>query len=275
MPMPPHAELDAIISIAGEAARIVRDHYGKVARETKRGEEAVTEADRASQRFIVQRLRERWPDDGIIGEENDSGGGITNQPAVKGSRTWVIDPIDGTNNFVAGLGNFAVCIGLLHHGAPSLGVVLDVCRNDCYAAARGHGAWLNGRQTKALDTPLSERSLLMMTSNCLNESGEVPRVIGRWLRNTTWKMRMLGSAALEAVQVASGVAHAALTVNGKLWDIAAAAAILEESGAVLTGLDGKPLFPVSTSGYTGAKVPFLAAAPKAQATFLQEITKFW
>jgi myo-inositol-1(or 4)-monophosphatase len=275
MPMPPHAELDAIIRIAGEAAGIVRDQYGKVARETKRGVEAVTEADRASQRAIVRRLRAQFPDDGIIGEENDSSEAITNIPPTKGERIWVIDPIDGTNNFVAGLGNFAVCIGLLHNGAPSLGVVLDVCRNECYAAARGHGAWLNGRQIKALDTPLSERSLLMMTSNCLNDSGEVPRVIGRWLRDTTWKMRMLGSAALEAVQVASGVAHAALTINGKLWDIAAPAAILAESGATLTGLDGKPVFPFMTSGYAGAKVPFLAAAPKAQAPFLQEIAEFW
>lgn len=273
--MPSRAELDQIVAIANEAGAIVRSQFGKVERLTKRGEEAVTEADRASQRFIVERLRRAFPNDGIIGEESDSGEGITNLPPAKGERIWVIDPIDGTNNFVAGLGNFAVCIGLLDRGAPVLGVVLDVCRNDCYAAAQGHGAWLNSRSIQAQATPLSARSLIMLTSNCLVDSGRVPLLVERWLRDTIWKIRMLGSAALEAVQVSSGVAHAALTINGKLWDVVAAAAVLIESGALITDLKGKPIFPFATAGYAGAKVPFLAAAPQAQEALLGEIAAYW
>src|SRR6202012_3300959 len=110
-------DLQYAIDLARGAGKIILDQYGKVARLTKSHiattDEAVTEADRASQRFIVAGLQKRFPNDGIIGEESDSGKSITfESPDVMG-RNWVIDPIDGTNNFIAGLGNFAVCIGLL------------------------------------------------------------------------------------------------------------------------------------------------------------------
>jgi len=84
-------------------------------------------------------------------------------------------------------------------------------------------------------------------------------------------MRLLGSAALEAVYVAAGVAHASVTVNGKLWDVAAAAALVLESGAKLTDLGGKPVFPFDLAHYQGAKVPFLAAGPAAHAELLRII----
>ena len=128
------------------AGRLVLDHYGKVERLTKTHsaatEEAVTEADRASQRLIVAGLRRRFPDDGVIGEESETGQSITFECHDLRGRNWVIDPIDGTNNFIAGLGAFAVCIGLLDRGEPVLGVVYDVTRDLTYSAARGEGAGL-------------------------------------------------------------------------------------------------------------------------------------
>src|SRR5687768_18577104 len=134
-------DLTFVISAARAAGALIREHYGTVERQTKRGEEAVTDADRASQRLIIERLAARFPDDGFIGEENDDGSAITNRPPTRGNRVWVIDPIDGTNNFVARLGNFAVCIGRLDAGVPVLGVVYDVrseerrvgkeCRSRC------------------------------------------------------------------------------------------------------------------------------------------------
>src|SRR4030095_17007089 len=98
--------------------------------------EAVTEADRSSQRLIVAGLKKRFPNAGIIGEENDTGDAITFEcPHPKGG-VWVIDPVDVTNNFVAGLRAFCVCIGLLEAGRPLMGVVFDVCQDQVYAAAR-------------------------------------------------------------------------------------------------------------------------------------------
>ena len=85
---------------------------------------------------------------------------------------------------------------------------------------------------------------------------------------------MLGSAALEATQVAAGVAHGAVTVNGKLWDIAAPAALVLEAGGLITDLRGQNIFPFDARRYDGAKVPFLAAAPAAQQTLLREIREY-
>lgn len=268
-------DLQYAIELARGAGKIILDHFGKTARLTKThaaaSAEAVTEADRASQRFIVAGLRRRFAEDGVIGEENETGDAITNERALRGSRVWVIDPVDGTNNFVAGFPNFAVCIGLLEAGSPVLGVVFDVCRDLMYAAAHGQGAWLGTHRLAAAHTPMNDSALLMMTSNCCTPTGQAPGYALRWMAQTNWKLRMLGSAALEVAQVAAGIAHGAVTVNGKLWDIAAPAALLIEAGAVLTDLRGKPIFPFDLAGYAGAKVPFLAAAPQAHAELLREI----
>jgi myo-inositol-1(or 4)-monophosphatase len=268
-------DLQYAIELARGAGRIVLDQYGKVERLTKTHaaatEEAVTEADRASQRYIVAGLRRRFPDDGLVGEESETGTSITFECTDPRGRNWVIDPIDGTNNFIAGLGAFAVCIGLLERGEPVLGVVYDVTRDLAYAAARGEGAWLGTKRLRVPQTPLSDSSMIMTTSNALGADGKCPAWAGRWVAQTNWKIRMLGSAAIEAAQVAAGVAHGAITVNGKLWDAAAPAALVLEAGGVMTDFAGRPVFPFDLTRYQGAKVPFVAAGPAAHATLLREV----
>src|SRR5450432_1162914 len=116
-------------------------------------------------------LRKKFPGDGIIGEENDRGDAITFDVSNPNGRNWVIDPIDGTNNFIAGLGMFAVCIGLLDAGQPVIGVVYDVTRDQLYSAARGGGAWLGEKRLSVIDTPMGDSALLMLTSNLLDKAG--------------------------------------------------------------------------------------------------------
>ena len=113
--------------------------------------------------------------------------------------------------------------------------------------------------------------MIMLTSNLLGPDGKCPGWVSRWISQTDWKLRILGSAALEAVHVASGVASAAITVNGKLWDAAAAAAIVIEAGGVITDLAGRPIFPFDLKNYWGKKVPFLAGGPAAHAALLQDM----
>jgi len=273
--MPLTQDLQFAIELARGAGHIVLDHWGKVERLTKThaaaSAEAVTEADRASQRFIVSGLKRRFANDGIIGEESETGTSITFECPDPRGRVWVIDPIDGTNNFIAGLGTFAVCIGLLEQGRPILGVVFDVVRDQVYSAAAGEGAWLDNKRLHAAQTPLSDSAMIMLTSNLLDKQGKCPAYAERWISQTNRKIRMLGSAALEAIQVAAGVAHGAVTVNGKLWDIAAPAAVLLEAGAILTDFAGRPIFPIDLKNYQGAKVPFLAAAPAAHPVLLKQI----
>src|SRR5579862_3637481 len=187
-------DLQYVIELARSAGALVLKHYGKVDRLVKRHDEAVTEADRASQRLIVSGLRKRFPNDGVVGEENETGDAITFDVSTPGGRNWVIDPIDGTNNFIAGLGVFAVCIGLLDAGKPVLGVVYDVTRDQLFASAAGQGAWLGTQRISALTTPLGDKTMLMLTSNLVCPDGKAPAYARRWLDQTTWKIRMLGSA---------------------------------------------------------------------------------
>src|SRR5688572_19977002 len=192
-------DLQYAIELARGAGKIILEHYGNVARLTKTHaaatSEAVTDADRASQRFIVAGLRKRFPKDGVIGEESETGESITFECEHPRGRNWVIDPIDGTNNFIAGLGNFCVCIGLLDEGFPVLGVVYDVTRDVMYTSARGEGAWVGSRRMQALQTPLDDSSMLMFTSNLLTK-GRCPKWAFEYLAQQTWKIRILGSAAL-------------------------------------------------------------------------------
>src|SRR5271169_5400523 len=162
-------DLQYAVELARGAGQIVLDHYGKVDRLTKRQAEAVTEADRAAQRFIVAGLKRRYPDDGVVGEENETGDAITIECQDPLGRNWVIDPIDGTNNFVSGLGNFAVSIGLLDAGRPVLGIVYDVTRDLMYASAKGHGAWLGKTPLKVRQTPPGDSAIIMLTSSMTDE----------------------------------------------------------------------------------------------------------
>jgi myo-inositol-1(or 4)-monophosphatase len=271
MPSTLAQDLQFAIELARGAGKIVMDHYGKVSRLTKRHAEAVTDADRASQRYIVAGLKRRFPNDGIVGEENDTGDAITIEYTNPNGRVWVIDPIDGTNNFIAGLGAFAVCIGLLDKGVPILGIVFDVTRDLLYSAAQGEGAWLGNKQLHVLDTPLNDAAMIMLTSNLLDDHGRCPAWSARWIAQTNWKIRILGSAALEATQVAAGVAHGAVTMNGKLWDVVAPAAIVLEAGGLIDSPAGGKVFPFDLRGYDGKKVPFVASAPAAQQQLLAEI----
>ena len=265
-------DLQYAIDLCRGAGKIILDQYGKVRRLTKTHvattDEAVTDADRASQRFVVAGLRNRYPGDGIVGEESDTGSSITFECPDPMGRVWVIDPIDGTNNFIAGLANFGVCIGLLERGWPVVGVVYDVTRDEVYYAAKGQGAWRGNRQITAPASELSDASMIMMTANLLT-NGRCPQWACKWLAQTNWKIRILGSAALEAVQVAAGVAHGAVTVNGKLWDLAAPAAVMLEAGGVITDLGGRAVFPFNLTRYQGAKVPFLAGGTAAHPALLR------
>ena len=264
-------DLQHAIQLARDAGRIALQYFGHVQRLTKRNAEAVTHADRDTQRFILANLKQRYPSDGFVGEESDLPDSITFDCPDPNGRAWVIDPIDGTNNFIAGFPSFAVCIGLLDAGYPVLGVVFDVCRDHLYTAAKGCGAHLNGKPIRAAQAPLDPSSLIMITSNLLDQHRHLPAWAIQLVGQSTLKLRCIGSAAIEAAQVAAGVAHAAITLNGKLWDAAAPAAIALEAGALFTNLQGDPIFPFNLTNYDGRKVPFLAAAPNAHAPLLQQI----
>jgi myo-inositol-1(or 4)-monophosphatase len=213
---------------AQEAARLVREHSeGPVTVEDRKSSEVdvVTAADKASEELLARRLGELRPDDGFFGEE---GGRRDSRTGV----TWVVDPIDGTVNFLYGIPHYAVSVAAVGPGEQSLaGAVVNVPRGEVFTAALGQGATLDGEPLRVRPVPpMAERLVLtgfQYQEHIRTLQGEaVSRLLGH-VRD----IRREGSAALELCQVAAGRADLYVEEGLHLWDRAAAALVAEEAGA--------------------------------------------
>ena len=218
MRLPSRTELEELAIQAGD---IALRHFRKVEAERKPDRSVVTQADREVEAFLAAELATRMPDAGILGEEGASYAGV-------GPYRVVIDPIDGTSAFVAGLPTWCVCLGILHDGEPVAGANYMPCTRDLYAASDG-SAWWNGRQLESLaTTPLEGERFLVADS----EIHLRQRLAYRG------KVRSFGSAAYHVVLVARGAAEAALLGRPHVWDLAAPGAVLAAVGGRYEYLDG-------------------------------------
>jgi len=220
---------------ARQAGRIVLRHFGRIDRvDYKTVDSIVTEADLKAEAAIRRAIGRTCPQHQILGEEE----GFHDRGA---EFTWVVDPLDGTTNFAAGVPLFAVSIALFQKRRPILGVVYDPLRKECYCAGKGTTAFLNGR-------PIRVNRHRKLTPTTLGAFGST------W-RNKKWrnmptrissriKGRNLGSTVLHLVAVATGQMDFAIADETKLWDIAAAGFILQRAGGRLTDLEGKSIFPL-------------------------------
>jgi myo-inositol-1(or 4)-monophosphatase len=228
-------ELKQVMFEAGElAAGILLKHFGRIRTVDKKSDvDVVTEADRKSERAVMKRIRQAFPDHAILAEE--SGG--TREP-VEGY-CWIIDPLDGTTNFAHGIPVFSVSIGLLLDGEPVQALVVDPTRGEWFYAKRGGGAFLNKRRIrvsgakKLLDSLLltgfphdhrkNDRHFMDILEACLGKARGVLR---------------LGSAALDLSYVASGRAEAFWEEHLSPWDVAAGLLLVQEAGGQCSPLDG-------------------------------------
>ena len=235
-------DLQFISDLARAAALLVRKNYGKVQRLTKRHDEAVSEADRASQRLIVAALRKRFPGDGIIGEENETGDAITSDVPDPAGRNWVIDPIDGTKNYVRGVPVWATLIGLMDSDEVVVGVVSAPALGRRWWAARGGGAWTGRGLTKATRCRVSEVAKLEDASLSYSgvtgweDSGRLAGFLG--LARSVWRTRAFGDF-WSHVLVAEGAVDISAEPEVTLWDLAALQVVVEEAGGIFTDLTGK------------------------------------
>jgi len=229
----------------------------------KADDSMLTGADGAVQDMLDREIGAAFPADGILGEE-----GLF-RDGCDGADTywWVVDPIDGTNNFGRGLPGFSVSIGVLQGGRPVAGAVYDPVARSLYTAAIGEGAWLNGRRLHVPPTPLSSRSLFTIRSPF---EGDVPPAVQRWL--TRYRLRRFGSTALQLCYVASGALAFVHDHKFALWDVAGAAIVLLEAGGALTDLQGRDLFPIDPRTYGGGALGCLAGNRRAHAEALRELT---
>eukprot|EP00968_Pinguiococcus_pyrenoidosus_P005862 scaffold385_cov305-Pinguiococcus_pyrenoidosus.AAC.9 len=240
-------ELEAAVELAELAGARLNAAISETKRIASKGvADIVTETDKANEELIFEGLRRRFPADAFIGEESSSGG--VSAANLGPNKTWIVDPIDGTTNFVAGLPLTCVSIGLCVGGRPVLGVVFNPCMDEMYIGVRGHGAYLNGQRLKVSDTTRLDEAVVIQEYGYEREDGilALMSTSAALLGNKVRALRQFGSGCLDICWVAAGrcdavyagVAHEGLCKGWMPWDYCAGVVIGEEAGAVFKKFDG-------------------------------------
>lgn len=215
-------DLAEVRSWAREGGRLARTYFNNVQREQKADQSFVTQADREVEQLLRARISERYPDHGIVGEEEGVG-------AIDREFVWALDPIDGTGSFVAGLPLWCVSIGILRHGEPYAGVIYAPILDDCYWADVEGAAFRNTIPiTVHPPAPIDATHWIAVPSTAHH----------RFRLRYPGKIRNIGTIAAECCYVARGSAVCALIGRARLWDFAAGLAILRAAGGVAVGMSG-------------------------------------
>jgi myo-inositol-1(or 4)-monophosphatase len=219
--------LDLARGVALEAAELVRRRRGEgveVADTKTSPVDVVTEADRAAEKLIYSRLTQARPGDGFLGEE---GGSAESASGI----TWVVDPIDGTVNFLYGIPQYAVSVAASRDGEAVAGVVVNVANGEVFSATRGGGATLDGRPLHVRDVVPLEQRLVATGFNYVADVRVLQAAaVGRMLA-TVRDVRRLGAAALDLCALAAGRVDAYIEEGLNPWDVAAGALVATEAGA--------------------------------------------
>jgi len=257
------------LSIAVKAARRAGTVITRGARDldlltvTSKGpKDFVSEIDREAERQIVETLLTAYPDHAILAEEGTAKG-----DNAEAENVWIIDPLDGTTNFLHGFPQYCVSIALAHKGQVTQAVIYDPCRNDLFTATRGRGAFLNDRRMR-----VSRRAHLR---DCLIGTG-FPFKDGSYLDTylkmmktmieSTAGLRRPGAAALDLAYVAAGFYDGFWEVGLNPWDVAAGSLLVQESGGLIGDLSGEGDF------LHGGQV--IAANPKVFAQMVTALAPF-
>ena len=234
-----HPMLNTAVKAARKAGSIITRASSDIERltiRTKRKNDFVSEVDHAAEEAIIGVLREAYPAHGILAEE--SGGKDEDAEYV-----WVIDPLDGTTNFLHGFPQYCVSIGLLHKGVPAQAVVFDPNRNELFTASKGVGAYLNDRRIRVSKVDKVEDAL-MGTGFPFREVGHLDDYL-RMFKNVTLNcagVRRPGAAALDLAWVAAGRIDGFWEIGLSPWDMAAGALLVREAGGLIGDLEGNDKF---------------------------------
>ena len=238
---------ETAVQLATEAASLalrMRPPPGASSAKLKGAQDWLTEADGAVERLLSDRLAQAFPADGFQGEE----GGSTRT----GSLRWVVDPIDGTANFMRGSKRFCISLGCLDGDTPIIGVIVAPALEETFAALQGNGATLNGAPIRAAETTDLARATVELGWSRRRPHTAFMALTDRIIAAGAMP-RLGGSGALGLTDVAAGRIDAYIELHINLWDVAAALAILSEAGAAVSPF-------MSGNGATAGN-PILAAAP--------------
>ena len=204
----------------------IADHKGKT--------DLVTVTDHLSENTIKSIIRSSFPDHNFLAEESG-------QDSTGSEYIWIVDPLDGTTNFVHGYPSFAVSIGLFYKNEPLVAVVVDMPHTKLYSAIKSKGAWCEGRPISCSETSSVEKSLLITGFGYEHgDLWEQNMTLFKHFTNTTQGVRRLGAAAVDICHVASGHADGFWEYDLKPWDTAAGILIAKEAGCIISNMAGNP-----------------------------------
>jgi 3'(2'), 5'-bisphosphate nucleotidase len=232
------AEFQFACKVAREAATIVNTFYvGSSEVRYKSDREPVTEADRSANQHIVTRVKAAFPNDGLLSEESKD-----DLSRLEKERVWIIDPLDGTKEFIARNGEFSIMIGLAIHGKATLGVVMQPERGLLYAGTVGRGAWLfEAEERVSLQVSDTDKTNRMILVSSRSHRQQITDRIRAQLRITS--ERVSGSVGLKVGLIARQLADLYVhpSPGCKEWDLCAPHALLEAAGGTITDCWGNPL----------------------------------
>ncbi len=230
--------LNFAIQTARDAGSILADRMGRTLQVSNKGDiDLVTEADLASEKLIIERIKSHYPRHAILAEESGATAGIKTVTGQSDWR-WIVDPLDGTTNYAHGYPCFCVSIALERAGSIELGVIYDPVRDEVFAAERGHGATLNDRSVRV--SAVDDLNAAMLCTGFPYNVRERPD-FARDFANFTMKaqaVRRDGSAALDLAYLACGRFDGFWEDGLNAWDIAAGVILIEEAGGRITDFNG-------------------------------------
>lgn len=225
--------LDVAIDIAREAGQVLLTHRG--ARFEYKGEhDLVTAADRASEKLIIERLRQHFPDHGIVAEE---GGRVSTDAELR----WYVDPLDGTTNFAHGFPMWNVTMALARGNDVIAGVIFDPLNQELFAAERGAGARLNGARIHVSKAAKLSESLVATGFPTRHLHTSINIHFYYQLGMVSHGVRRAGSAAIDLAYTACGRLEGFWEFGLNPWDMAAGTLIVQEAGGTASGMRGEPL----------------------------------
>lgn len=219
---------------ARQAGRVLLDWLGRAQVTAKAPADLVTEADFAAQQRIRDIIEREFPTHNFLGEEDDASTAANSDSPYR----WLVDPLDGTTNYVHGLPYFCVSVAVEHLGKVVAGVVFDPVHDDCFRAGAGQGAYRGAQRIQVSDVRRLSDALVVTGFGPRpdRDSAEVRRFLA--IIGACQAVRRMGAAALNMCHLAAGHFDAYWASSVKTWDVAAGLLIIREAGGLVTGLDG-------------------------------------
>jgi myo-inositol-1(or 4)-monophosphatase len=260
-----HPMLNTAIKAARRAATVINRASFDIDRITvseKQHNDFVTDIDQAAEQAIIETLLKAYPSHAILGEESGPSKNLNDESEF----AWIIDPIDGTTNFMHGYPNYCVSIALQQRGVITNAVIYDPVRNDLFTATKGAGAYLNDKRIRVSNHDRIGKALLA------SGHGVGPRAVAEYLKmyeviaERCHGIRSAGSAALELANVAAGRSDGFYEKGLKIWDIAAGSLLVTEAGGICGEFSGE-------SAYLN-KGDIIAAGPKVFGQLIPLLSPF-